>query len=61
VLRSPAPRQESASDPGSDGDTFGSSPVWFFERIIRDGWHDTCRLTGSLRGRPTRAVATVDG
>lgn len=22
-------------------------PVWFFERIIRDGWHGTCLLTGS--------------
>ena len=30
-------------------------------RLIRDGRHDTCRLTGFLRGHPTRTVATVDG
>jgi hypothetical protein len=36
---------------GSDGDTFGSCPVWFSERIIRDGWQlDALGRTDALEG-----------
>jgi hypothetical protein len=63
------PRQESASNRGIrrgylrlfSGVVLRADHPGRVARLIRDGWHDTCRLAGFLRGHPTRTVATVDG